>query len=241
MKSPTRSSLTLIAVLGVSLLIIGCSSFKNGSPPTAFEEKLFNVQTNYLPVVVAQTNIVPVYIYRTNVVPVVTTIGVNQFVTNFIPVAIAQTNFQPVTAYVTNQVPQYSYAPNSTTNSIEAAVSGIPVYGTLASTAIAGLAAVWGWFRSSKQGTAAATLAQGTETILEFIKQLPNGSAYNTALQNWLQSHQADTGALDTVMSILERSVSNPDAQIAAQQVRAEIAALNPALIPTASPAPPKA
>jgi hypothetical protein len=69
----------------------------------------------------------------------------------------------------------------------------------------------------------------------EFVKQLPNGAVYDSALTQWLQQHQADTGTLTTVMNLLENTVSNPDATVAAQQIRAAIAALNPSALPPAA------
>lgn len=215
--------------------LTACSAFRNGAPPTAFERSLYDVHTNYVPTVTVQTNVIPVTTYQTNTVTVTVTnpVGVVEWHTNVavVPVTQYQTNY----ASVTNQTPNYTYAPNSRLTGAEGAVSAIPVYGTLASTALAGLAAVWGWFRSSKNGAAGATLAQSIETMREFVRQLPNGNVYDTALTQWLQQHQADTGTLTTVMNILENSVSNPDATIAAQQIRAAIAALNPGALPPPS------
>lgn len=225
----------LILIAAVCALIAGCTAFRNGAPPTAFERSLYDVRTNYTPTVVVQTNVIPVTTYQTNTVTVNVTnpVGVVEWHTNIAVVPVTQ--YQTNIASVTNQTPNYYYAPNSRLTGAEGAVSAIPIYGTLASTALAGLAALWGWVRSSKNGAAGATLAQSIETMREFIKQLPNGAVYDSALVQWLQQHQADTGTLTTVLNIIDQSVKNPDAQIAAQQVRAAIAALNPAALPPQS------
>ncbi len=188
-----------IALLGLSIAIVGCSAFKNGSPPTKVESQLFTVTTNYVPVVVVGTN------------------GLGA----------------PVT--LTNLQPTYTYTPGPTIGAAKDAAGLIPGYGTLVGTGIGALAALWSWFRSSKQGAAAATLAQSVETMREFIKTLPSGNSYDTVLTTWLSEHQKETGTVDEVLKVLESEVSNKDAVLAAQQVRATIAALNPSALPPKS------
>lgn len=174
------------------LLLCGCSSFKNGSPPTSLEQHVFTVQTNQ--------------------VPVVTPDGV--------------TNFKPV----------YTYSPGPVVKDVQTGLGLIPGYGGLAGTAVGVIAALWGWVRSSKNYKTGANLAQSIETIREFVKQLPNGATYDSALTTWLQQHQADTGTVSDVLNLLSNDVSNPDAQIAAQQIREAIMALNPSALPKSSP-----
>ena len=145
----------------------------------------------------------------TNQVPIVTPGGVTN-------------GFQPV----------YTYGPGHVLKDVETGVSLIPGYGGLAGTALGALAAVWGWVRSSKNGTTAVTLAQSVEAMREFVKALPNGATYDSALTTWLQSHQNDTGTVNQVLSLLENDVSNPDAKAAAQQVIAAINSLNPSALP---------
>jgi hypothetical protein len=227
----------VIAFAAIALMFTACAAFRNGAPPTAVESKFFNVQTNYTPIISVQTNVIPVTLYQTNIVTqsVTNPVGVIEWHTNIVTIPVL--SYQTNTMIVTNQEAHYSYTPNTTTTGVEGVIGAIPVYGTLASTALAGLAAIWGWFRSSKQGAAGATLAQGIETMREFVKQLPNGTVYDAALTQWLQQHQADTNTLNTVLGYLENTVSNSDAQIAAQQVRAAIAALNPSAVPPVQPA----
>ncbi len=231
-----RSPFIAPSLFALLIVLGGCSAFRNGSPPSAIERGVFDVRTNYTPVLAVQTNVVPVTVYQTNYATTTITnpVGVIEWRTNAIVVPVV--SYQTNSVLVTNQVPQYSYAPNATATGVTNAVGSIPVYGTLASTAITGLLAIWGWVRSSKNGAAGATLAQSIETMREFVKQLPNGATYDAALTQWLQQHQADTGTLNTVLGLLETSVSNPDATVAAQQIRAVIAALNPSALPPAAP-----
>lgn len=61
-----RNTITLSALLLLSLGIIGCAAFKNGSPPTKFEQQLFTVQTNQVPIVTpggVTNGFQPVYTY----------------------------------------------------------------------------------------------------------------------------------------------------------------------------------
>ena len=185
-----------IALLGLSIAVVGCSSFKNGSPPSKVEQQLFTVTTNYIPVVVVGTN------------------GLGS----------------PVT--LTNLQPTYTYTPGPTIGAAKDAAGLIPGYGTLVGTGIGVLAAFWGWLRSSKNGATAATLAQEIEAIREFMKALPNGAAYDNALVQYLQSHQAEEGTIQNVLSVLAKEVSSSDAKMAAQQIIATLTALNPSSVP---------
>ena len=192
----------LLAVSFVLLFLSACTAFRNGSPPTKAEQQLFTVQTNYVPSVITVTN------------------------------PPAAPGLPPTVTTQTNLTPNYTYSPGPVIKDVQTGVGLIPGYGSLAGMGIGVLAALWGWIRSSKNGTTAATLAQSVETIREFIKTLPNGANYDNALTSWLQQHQADTGTIDSVLALLEKDVSNADAQVAAQQIRATIQSLNPSAIP---------
>jgi hypothetical protein len=195
-------TLKLSLLLLTCLGIVSCAAFRNGSPPTKAEQALFSVQTNYVPTIVTVTN--------------------PPTVTGQPPVVTTQTNLQPT----------YTYSPGPTITSAEGVASLIPGYGGIAGTAIGALAALWAWLRSSKNGATAATLAQEIEAIRGVIKALPNGSTLDTALTNWLTQHQAETGTIQSVLTILENDVSNPNATVAAQQIIAAINALNPTALP---------
>jgi hypothetical protein len=242
MKTPfsisLRWSITTVALLA---LVAGCSMFgRNPSPPSKLESSLYDVTTNYVPVVVMKTNVVPVTVYQTNQVQMTVTNvqGVLETRTNVlvIPVVTYQTN----TVASTNLQAQYNYGTGSGLAGAQGVISAIPVYGPLASTALAGLAAVWGWLRSSKNRQTAANTAQVVETMRQFIKALPNGTTYDNALMQWVQAHQAEEGVLTNVLSIIESEVSNPDAQFAAQSVIATINGLSatPTVAPVAQATP---
>ena len=218
MKPTIKLSLTLAgSVLAIGL--VGCGTFgKNPAPPTKLESSIFDVRTNYVPVVV------PVTSYRTNVVEVTATVtnlqGVTLTTTNW------QTNTLTSTVTVTNLQPQYNYSPGATANTVAAGVSAIPVYGSLASAAIGGVLAIWGWLRSSKNAATAQNTTQVVEVLRNFIKQLPNGSAYDGALVQWMTQHQSEAGVLNNVMGILAADANNPDVQVAGQSVIAALQGL---------------
>lgn len=203
MNSPKKPLIILSLILAASFLMVGCAAFKNGSPPTKAEQALFNVTTNYTPTLVTVTN------------P---------------PAAPGQ---PPTVSIVTSNIPSYNYAIGPGVQAAQGTASLIPGYGSLAGMAIGAVAAIWGWIRSTKNGTTAATLAQSIEAMREFIKQLPNGANMDLVLTNWLQQHQADTNTLNNVLTLLENDVSNPDAVIVAQQLQATINSLNSPPTPT--------
>ena len=93
---------------------------------------------------------------------------------------------------------------------------------------------VWGWARSSKNYSTAANTAQVVETLREFIKQLPNGTKYDSTLTQFMTQHQAEAGVVNQVLTILQNEVSNPDAKQAAVELVTTINALasTPAIPP---------
>lgn len=233
-----------LVILTAGAAITGCSLLPaTGAPPTKVESAIYNVQTNYLTVVVPVTNMVPVTIFHTNNVTVTqtNTLGVTQVVTNIViqPVIIQQ----PVVGEQTNQVPNYSYTPKpgagAVVNTIGTVVNTFfPGAGSLVATGVTGLIGLWGYLRSSKNFNTSAAIAQEVETIREFVKGLPNGATYDAALTNFLQAHQADANVLNQVLNLLKNEVSNSDAQIAAQQIQQTISALTGGTVNPGAPAP---
>lgn len=143
-----------------------------------------------------QTNLVPVVEYRTN------------------EVGVTLTNY----SYLTN----YAYAQGSGAQAIKdtgGAIGNLFGVGGLVSTALGGLLSIWGYLRSSKNYATAANTAQVVETLRQFIKTLPNGTAYDTALTQFMTQHQSEAGVVGNVLQILQNEVSNPDAKEAAAQV----------------------
>ena len=210
--------------MGLIALLVGCTT--TGSPPSAFEQKFFEVKTNFIPVTVIKTNIVPVTQWETNTVTATITnvTGVMEYRTNVtvIPVVLQQTNY----SVVTNLQAAYEYTPNANANSIRDAGTGIGNLfgvGGLVGTAIGGIFGIWARMRSARSLATATSLAQNIEVMRQFIKQLPNGAQYDTAITSWIQNHQAQAGVLDQVLEILQKDVSNPDARFAAEQLHAAL------------------
>lgn len=223
--------LSLACTLAAAVIAFaGCGTFgSNPSPPSKLESGIFNVTTNYVPVVV------PVTSYRTNVVEVTQTVTntaggsvtLTNWTTNVVTSVVTQTNLQP----------QYNYTPGAGAQTATGVVTGIGnIFGVggMAGTALGGLLSIWGWLRSTKNYATAANTAQVVETLRQFIQSLPNGSAYDTALTNFMTQHQSEAGVLANVTQILANDVSNPDAKFAAQSVIASLQALGIVIPPTA-------
>lgn len=194
--------LVVIATLAFPIFLIPVLFQGCSSPPTKIERRLFTIETNYVPIYTSVTNISAT---ETNVVT------------------------------VTNVVEDVVYRPGPTAEAIKetgGAVGNLFGAGGLVSTALAGIFSAWAWVRSSKRQAMAINLAQTIETVRSFIRQLPSGETYDTALIQWMQAHQADAGVLQQVMTLLAREVSNPDARVAAEQIREAITALNPSSLP---------
>lgn len=226
---PVPAILSTLALWGAIIavaMLIGCAS----TPPTAFEQKLFNVQTNYYPIIVVQTNTVTLTNTVVKQVEVTNAVGIviPQYFTNTITVPVPVLQTQIV------QIPAYTYLPgtNGTAQSIKDTAGLIgtivaPGVGGPIATAIVGLIlAGWSWVRGSKASATANNLAQTIETARELIKTLPNGATIDATLTNWMQQHQAEAGVLPQVLDILEANVDNQAARQAAEQLKAALAAL---------------
>ena len=230
-----KTKMKFAVLCALTLPLAGCAgTFSGTTPPTTAEQAVYTIQTNYVTQVSVETNTVTV----TNQVVVLQTNQVGQLVeiTNVTTVPLY------VTVPVTNEVAQYSYTgPSAATQKVVATTGAVisgfnPVAGSLF-TGLAGLLITGvGWLLSAKsgtaQGTAASTMAQEIEMLLEFLKTVPNGTAYTTALTAWLQSHQVTAGAAQTILTILENDVSNPDAKAAVAEVLASINAVNASIVP---------
>lgn len=224
-------------LIGLALaLLAGCAS----KPPSAFEQKYFNITTNP-PVIAVVTNLVPVTLYKTNeVVQTITnTQNVVEYRTNLIPVAVT-TNIEARTALVTNHPETYNLTPKPEAiqpiQTIGGLIGNFFGAGGIVTTGIGALFSLWGVLRSKKNYGTAAQLAQTIETLRTFVQQLPNGQAYDTALVQWMQQHQAETGTINQVLALLANEVSNPDAQVAAEHIRQAITALGTPLPPPTTP-----
>ena len=225
----------ILTILPLLLVLTGCGTFgTTPSAPTANEQKFFNTITNYIAVVVPVTNTITltnvVLSFQTNTVGQVVT------VTNILTVPI------PVITTVTNTMPVYTMTPNATTTGAASSIGSIanmivPGGGGIVTLGITVLAGFWGWLRSYKGGQTSTALSQEIETVLEFVKALPDGAAYKKALTDFLAAHQNEAGVVTQVATILNNDISNPDAKVAAQQVINAINALQSATAVPAVPA----
>lgn len=224
--------LLIIGASTMLLAITGCAALSsaigaNPTPPSKAEQVLYVTQTNIVEQVIMRTNTIT---YPEAQVIQVTNVN-NQvvFQTNTVQVI----DHQIVT--VTNQVATYTetVAP-TTTATVNAVGAGInvaaPGVGTMVSTGLLALLALWGHLRSYKNGNTAAAVAQEVETLREFIQSLPNGTKYDTAITSWLQAHQLETGTAQQVLTLVENKVSNPDAVAAAKEISETLTSLGTAV-----------
>lgn len=216
-------------LIGTLVIFIGgCAS----TPPTAFEQKFFDIKTNVLVVTKIETNVVPFTVVKTNIV--VDTLG------------LTVTNYTPVFDYITNTIvvlktnESYVFTPGqgaADVKSVGTEVGNMFGAGGIVGTALGALFSLWGYVRSKKNYITAANIAQTVETMREFIKSLPNGAAYDNELVNWMQKNQANAGVLQSVIALVGREVSNPDAKDAAQNIQTLIEGLKLGTTPSNPPA----
>jgi hypothetical protein len=236
-KSETRIKLwpmtaVIMAILAIGCLT-GCKEFgTDTTAPNVVEQKLFTTVTNYVQVPVQQTNTT----YTTNTVTQFATNTVGQIVT--VTNEVVQPKYNLV--WVTNEVPQYQNTVSSNTASTVSTAGGIlnmffPGIGSAVSSGVLALLAIWAQARSGKRQQTASALAQEVETILEFVKSLPNGANYQLAITQFLQSHQLETGVANQVLSLIENQVSNPEAKAALEQIKNTLTAVKTAAAPASA------
>ncbi len=213
-----------IAIGAAALLCVtGCKYLgADTTAPNAVERQLFNTVTNYVdvPVVKSLTNYVTkeVTLFATN------TIGQIVTVTNEVQTPVY------TTVTVTNTIPQYENSVNERAKAGARGAAGIlnyffPGSGPMAATGLLAVLAAWAQARSGKRQQTAAALAQQMETVLEFIKTLPNGAAYKEAITGFLKSHQMESGVAEQVLNLIEDKVSNADARAAMEEIKAALTA----------------
>lgn len=238
---------TTVILAGLALLLTplmffaGCGALgTNPSPPSKAESWLYNTQTNYVPTVQVVTNFQVVTKFETNTIPITNAVGVTDYRTNI--VTIQQTNAVPATNTVMREAYTETLKPG-VTGTVQGA-GGIlntffPGIGAIAVQGLLAVLAGWGYMRSSKLGDTSAALSQEIETVRAFIQKLPNGQAYDAAFVKFMQTHQGEEGVLNQVLAILQKDVSNNDAQVGAQQMQLFLQQLQ-ASAGTPTPAPPK-
>ena len=147
-------------------------------------------------------------------IPIYTTITVPSLVVQY---SYQNPNAAPTTTNVAAPIPSSVIGPVNTDSTLKSVTPSLG--GSIAGLTVAALTGLFGYLKSSKSSTTSSTLSQEVETVLEFVKMLPNGATYNTALQNFMQKHQAETGVLTDVVKIIRDKTSNQVAKAAADNV----------------------
>ena len=201
----------LLSIIALSL--VGCATNK---PPGQFEQVIFNTQTNWITQVAVVTN----EVWETNIAVVSVTNQIGQIVKETNEIFIPKYE----TVSVTSTVPTYIFTPSTNAIADAQMIGGIanvflPGSGGIIGGLLVGALGVWGRMRSyKKSGT---VLAQNIEAIREFIKSsVPEGKLYDEALVKFMKDKQQEAGAIDNVLGLLRKYVSNKDAQVAATEIQ---------------------
>ncbi len=206
----------LMGLMGVmGLMLAGCRLVgANPAPPTAFDQKFYDIETNLVQQLAVRTNVV----WQTNVsVQTVTltnqqNVVVPMTVTNFVPVQV------PTYLTITNTVEQYIYRPNTNAATVAqiGATAGnfaFPGFGSLIGIGLTALWGLWGTLRSSKAQKTAGTLAQVIEVGRQVLQQTPQGAQAAEAWKTWMIQHQAQQGVIESVIALLPKAVDGQAAQ----------------------------
>lgn len=206
---PTNNKLGLLLLVllcgFLSFGLVGCGTTAQ-RPPSPTEQKYFEIQTNYVPVVVLVTN---------TPAPV----------TNGALVTLSA----PMVQAVTNQQEQYTFVPNNNAKLVATtggAVGNVWGVGGAVGGGLLGLFTLWGLFRSRKSAVASAEeLAQIIETGRQILRAMPEGAKYEAAWKDWMVKHQSETQTIAQVSQLVALAVDNDKAKGAAQTIVNLIAA----------------
>lgn len=218
----------LLFSLPLALSVTSCKLFgTNPAPPSKVEQAVFNTVTNYVTVERPVTNVVTTVVQ----IPVQTTNTVNQVIVTTNTVTQFATNVTQVT--VTNE--EYTLTPKPVTTTLVQSAGtlgnlAMPGVGTLASNAVLLALGIWAQWRSTKRQATSVTLTQEIEAVREFIKTLPQGVKYYTAITKFLQDHQVEAGVAQQVIDILTKekltTAASADAKANATDIQATVTKL---------------
>jgi len=213
-------------IIGAMLAILitygaGCSMLGGKTPPNAFEQRVFDTETNLVPSIVEVARTIQETQARTNLVTITNEVNRVITVTNIVIQPVSVTKM--VTE--TNYVEAYTHTVKDETKADAQMIGGIanlisPGSGGLIAGLMTGVLGAWARMRSHKKtGT---VLAGNIQAIRSFIKtSVPNGIQYDQALVKWMSDNQTTTGTIDGVLDILKRHVTNKDAREGATEIQA--------------------
>ncbi len=244
MKTPKLLIGLGLILLGAALLLpIGCATGADRAP-TRLEQRLFNIETNWYPVVHVVTNTVTVTntvetvreVERVVAAPAPTGGGII-YTTNVYNLTNTETHFATVTNVVTqtNDEPSYKYNTGATAKVITEAGGAVAApwgVGGIVTTVLGGIFGVWGTMRSSKANKASETMGQIIETGRELMTTTPQGAILEERWKNWMIQHQAEAGVIQHIAKIVAENVDNEEARYVADRLASA------PLVPPASPPP---
>lgn len=203
-----RSLSCLLFSLGL-VALVGCQSGPQRAP-SAFEQKFYTIQTNFVPVVEARTNTVVV----TNVIEQA----------SGAPIFVVSTNVN--VTFTSNAIPQYALTPNDSAKATATTGGAItntfaPGFGGIVTAGLGGLFGLWGTLRSRKSNQAAAAFAQIIETGEQVLLTVPNGAAIAAQWKAWMIKHQAETNTIGEASKLVANIVNTGDAKLAADEITA--------------------
>lgn len=199
-----KQILCILLILSAALVFLpGCSTAGPQKAPTAFEQKMFVIETNYLEEVRYTTNVVNV----TNLVA-----GVPQ----------VSTVYQ--IGITTNVTPVYNFTPGANaaaTATTAGATTNLfaPGFGGIITSLIGGIFGLWGTLRSRRANRTAESLAQIIETGQQVLLTAPNGAQLAANWKAWMVKHQAEAGVIADASKLVANVVDTESAREAAAKI----------------------
>jgi hypothetical protein len=178
----------ILGIIGL-LVLTGCLSNK---PPTALEQKYFNIETNLVEVAVPTT---------TNVIDGIPTV---------VP---GMTSVVETYDYV---------APSEAAEAVQGVGGVVGSFfgvGELVSGALGGLFGLWGLLRSKKSNKTAAALVQVIETGRQLLQNTPQGQRLDEKWVAWMVKHQAEQRVINEVVKLMGQAVDTESAKIVSAKI----------------------
>jgi hypothetical protein len=216
--NPIRNAITALSAMLAILLLSGCQS-----APTAFDEALWDLTTNYVEVVQTRTNVVTItqtnLVHVTNLVEVLPDVFLPQIVTT--PMVSITTN--TYVSIATNLAPVIEAKADPELVGTAKTIGGMFGVGEMAGAIATGLLGIIGAWRFQGKKVAKSEIVSGNlvtaiEALREVIKT-KEGAEADAMIKAFLMKNQVQAGVFEEVVKLLDTKLDGTAANQVSDQI----------------------
>jgi hypothetical protein len=223
--NPIRNAITALSAMLAILLLSGCQS-----APTAFDEALWDLTTNYVEVVQTRTNVVTItqtnLVHVTNLVEVLPDVFLPQIVTT--PMVSITTN--TYVSIATNLAPVIEAKADAELVGTAKTIGGMFGVGEMVGAIATGLLGIIGAWRFQGRKVAKSEIVSGNlvtaiEALREVIKT-KEGAEADAMIKAFLMKNQVQAGVFEEVVKLLDTKLDGTAASQVSDQILKFLAAM---------------